>query len=121
MKLPRELIIYILKIKSHTAWRVRKIFVHSLLSSRILDEEPRVFFFGNPNILISVRQTPFWDITTEQSIDGTFSQRMTLMVLVPTNRVWMKRKYNHCRYIYLARQNYNVSVDRLLIRVTNDQ
>jgi len=51
-QIPRDLIQYILSIKTHTAWQTRKSKIHSLLTQVLQSEKTIIFWQGRTTVYI---------------------------------------------------------------------
>lgn len=97
MILPRELIVYILKIKSFTAWVRRKEMMWERLE-RVQINVWETIHFGPNLILLNVFSSPFVEVIVEQPNDYTMNVKVVLQIYLIGNHACGKlinRKHVH--------------------------
>lgn len=107
MILPRELVVYILKIKSFTAWVRRKEMMWERLE-RIQINVWETIHFGPALILLNVFSSPFVEVIVEQPNDYTMNVKVVLQIYAQCDENFVYDRPYSRKHIHLPTVSINI-------------
>lgn len=100
MKLPRELIIYILEIKSFQAWKERLSHLHTMLEYKLTADHTVIHWINNT--VVYINNFGNLDITIEETPDIIFIRRtIGSRGYTPTEYIARFEQFTHSEFGYV--------------------